>query len=478
MHDDIAEAALPLTLAPTAQADGGAGAQHLRDAASLRQFLSGSALVTLMDAPWSVLYITVLFIIHGALGALVLAGAAALLALAWLNEAMMRKPLQHATVRQMQAMRELEFATRNADVIAAMGMAGALAVRWKALQAGVNASQAQASSRGAVIQGVTKFARLSLQVLVTGAAAWLAIEGAVTIGAIIAASILASRALAPFEAAIGSWKSLSESRLAFRRLEKALQVAPREEAIKLPIPQGALSVENVSYAVPGRPAILRGVSFRLEPGEALGVIGPSGSGKSTLARLMMGVWQPVGGIIRLDEADVYRWIREEFGRFAGYLPQDVELFGGSVKENIARFQPDAPPEAVVQAAQLAGAHELILRLPNGYETEIGAGGAFLSAGQRQRIGLARAFFGMPKFLVLDEPDSNLDEAGKQALLLALKHAKLKRITTVVMTHRKSILAHVDKLLLLKNGVVEAFGPRQQVTASLAAPRRGSVEGGR
>lgn len=227
-------------------------------------------------------------------------------------------------------------------------------------------------------------------------------------------------------------------------------------------PVGALSVENLTYVSPGGQVLLRNVQFRLEPGELLGIVGPSGSGKSSLARVMAGIWKAAGGIVRLDGANVYTWPREAFGQFTGYLPQDVELFSGSIKDNIARLRPDATDESVIEAARLAGAHELILRLPEGYETDIGANGAALSAGQRQRIGLARAFYGSPALLILDEPDANLDDAGKQALLLAFKHAKLKRIATVIISHRKSILIHTDKLLALNGGSVEAFGPMAQV----------------
>ncbi len=467
-YDHISDQLLPLVLA---QAAGGVrGSQPLRDAGTIRQFIGGNGLTVFMDAPWSVVYIAVLFIVHASLGLLVTFGAVLLLALAWLSEAMMRKPSAEATAVHLRNMQELEAATRNAEVTEAMGMGDALSRRWKVVQQEATGLQAVAGGRSSAIQGFTKFVRLSLQVLVTCLAAWLALDGAVTTGAIIAASILASRALAPFENAIGSWKLLNDTKAAYKRLTETFAAAKgRGEAMSLPAPSGRISIERLVYGVAGRDQpILRNVSLALEPGEILGIIGPSGSGKSTLLRLLTGVYPPASGVVRLDGADVWRWTRADFGKYVGYLPQDVELFGGSVRDNIARFREDATPERIVQAAQMANAHELILRLPKGYDTEIGMGGALLSAGQRQRIGLARAFYGEPCLMVLDEPDANLDDTGQQALLSALSLAKQRCITTLVVTHRKSLLAHVDKLLVLRDGAVDMFGPAQQVAKELMA----------
>jgi PrtD family type I secretion system ABC transporter len=474
LHDSIAEVTLPLVLAQAAA--GGKGAQHLRDASSLKQFIGGNGLVTLIDTPWSLLYIAALFIVHWVLGVLVLVGAMLLLLLAWLNETAMRRPSQEAGIRQLRAMQELELATRNAEVTEAMGMGAALSARWKAMQKTTAGLQAQASGRSAVIQGGTKFIRLSLQVLVTCISAWLAIDGYVTSGAIIAASILASRALAPFEAAISSWRSFTEARGAYSRLKKAFaDGAQREVGMTLPAPVGALAVENLTYSVEGREEpLLKDINFAINAGETLGIIGASGSGKSTLARVIMGVWQASSGVVRLDGADIYRWQRSEFGKYAGYLPQDVELFGGTVKDNIARFNNDASPETIVRAAHMASAHELILRLPKGYDTEIGQGGAMLSAGQRQRVGLARAFYGEPRLLTLDEPDANLDEEGQHALIAALHHAKSQKVTTLLITHRNTLLSHVDKLLVLRDGKMEAFGSVAEVTALYARAKPQAV----
>lgn len=471
LHDSVAEVVLPLVL--TQAATGGKGAQHLRDAGSLKQFIGGQGLVTMIDTPWSLLYIAALFVVHWVLGVLVIVGAILLLLLAWLNETAMRRPSHEAGIRQLRAMQELELATRNAEVTEAMGMGEALANRWKAMQKTTGEFQAQASGRSAVVQGGTKFVRLSLQVLVTCASAWLAIEGHVTTGAIIAASILASRALAPFEASIASWKSFNDVRAAYSRLKKAfIDCNERDVAMTLPAPVGMLSVEKLTFGVQGREEpILKDINFSLNAGEVLGIIGASGSGKSTLARLIMGIWPATSGIVRLDSADIYRWPRTEFGKFVGYLPQDVELFSGTVKDNIGRFNDDASAEAIIRAAQMASAHELILRLPKGYDSEIGQGGAMLSAGQRQRVGLARAFYGEPRFMVLDEPDANLDEEGQQALIAALHLAKQRKITTIVITHRNALLSQFDKLLVLRDGKVESFGSVGEVTAAYAGKQK-------
>ncbi len=467
LHECITEVALPKMLAQAAT--GGSGAQHMRDALSLKQFIVGNAFISLVDAPWAIIYIIGLFVVHSTLGFLVTGGAALLVLLAWVNEISMRSAMKEAGGTQMQGLQELELATRNAEVTEAMGMSRSLTARWKTMQKDATSLQSLAGSRSAVVQGLTKFVRLALQILVTCIAAYLAVHGDVTVGAIIAASILASRALAPFEVAISSWKFFGDARSAYARLKVVFQESCQESAMILPPPLGNLTLEQVGYAIAGleRP-LLRNISFTLERGDMLGIIGSSGSGKSTLARLILSVYPLSSGAVRLDGADVYRWPKHELGKYVGYVPQDVELFGGSIKDNIARFSNDASPDDIVRAAQIASAHELILRLPKGYDTDIGASGAKLSAGQRQRIALARAFYGDPRLLILDEPDANLDELGQQALLFALNEAKKRNITTLLITHRTSLLAHVDKLLLLRDGLAEAFGPAAQVIAALNA----------
>lgn len=471
LHEAISEFVLPLVLVQGKS--GGSGAQHLRDASLIKQFIGGQGLVTMVDTPWSVLYIIALFIVHPILGSLVVAGVIILLILGWLNEAAMRRPAGEAGARQVMAMQELELATRNAEVTKAMAMEAALSSRWRKLQKNISQLQMQAGSRSSVIQGGTKFIRLALQVMVTCVSAWLAIYGHVTVGAIIAASILASRALAPFEAAIASWRSFTDVRAAYKRLKIVFsEEGKNDENMELPKPEGTLAVENLSYLVENREeAILKNISFSLDAGESLAIIGASGSGKSTLARLLMGIYEQSEGVISFDGADIRTLPREQFGKSVGYLPQDVELFAGSVKENIARFNENFLPEDVVGSAQLANAHELILRLQNGYDTQIGNGGAMLSAGQRQRVGLARAFYGNPCLLTLDEPDANLDEAGITALTSALKFAKERKITTLLITHRNALLSHVDKLLVLRDGKVAAFGAACDVIAAYASKHK-------
>ncbi len=467
-YASIAATAIPISLLHIATHQESRNIQSLRDAAVLRQFLGGMGLTALLDAPWAILSILLLFVIHPSLGILTVVGAALLVALAWANEVMTDDAIQKSGVMQLKAMQDLEIAARNTDVVEAMGMTPNIMARWQKHQQHGATHMDRANGCAATIQGITKFARLSLQILVTAVSAWLALNNQVTFGAIIAASILSSRALSPFEAAIASWKNALEAKNAYQRLKKTLHVTPRGEEISLPVPQGRIAVEGVFFAIPNQQkAILRNISFQLEPGDALGIIGPSGTGKTTLARLLTGTWKPSSGTVRLDGADVYTWPRAEFGNYVGYMPQDVELFSGSVKDNIARLNGEATDEAVVKAAQLAGAHELILQLPNGYQTDIGANGAFLSAGQRQRVGLARSFYGLPRWLILDEPDSNLDDAGQTALLQALQLARSHKITTIIISHRRAMLQQVNKILYLKDGMVEAFGPAAKVLAKLS-----------
>ncbi len=463
-HNQASARVLPKMLAQTASE--GKGAQHMRDAAVLKQFMIGNAPIAIFDAPWSILYIGGLFLIHVMLGWLVLAGAVLLVWLAWIHEVMMKNTMNRAGDVQMRGLQELEMATHNAEIIEAMGMSRALIQRWQKMQHAAEIFLKRGNQHSAMIQGLTKFLRLSLQILVTCVAAYLTVHGGLTVGAIIASSILASRALAPFEAAISSWKSCSEANSAYKRLLPLLSDDLTPDYMTLPPPLGVLSVEQASYNISGiDQPILQKLNFALEKGDLLGIIGASGSGKSTLARLVLGITPLSSGVVRLDGADITQWKKEVLGRYIGYLPQDVELFAGSVKDNIARFAPDPAAETVVEAAMLASAHELILRLPKGYDTEIGAGGLRLSAGQRQRIGLARALYGNPKLLVLDEPDASLDETGQQALIAALQEAKKRQITTLLITHRKSLLVNASHLLVLREGTMQAFGTVDKVLSS-------------
>jgi PrtD family type I secretion system ABC transporter len=362
---------------------------------------------------------------------------------------------------------------RNADAVEAMGMIGGVMRRWDADNVKVLGPQALASERAGYIVSLVKFVRMILQVAIFGVGAYLVIDQQITPGVMVASSLIMARALAPVESAVATWRNLVSTRTAYRRLNEVLSATPRRGvAMALPAPSGRLSVERIVYVPPGADAAtLKGVSFDLEAGDMLGLIGPTAAGKSTLAKLMVGSWAPTAGKVRLDGADVITWERSDFGRYVGYLPQDVELFSGSVKENIARLG-EASAQAIVDAATMAGVHEMILHLSKGYETEVGDGGEILAAGQRQLIALARALLGPPRFLVLDEPNSNLDSDGERSLLAALAAAKTAGITTVIVAHRPSILELCDKMLVLRNGVIEMFGTREEVMAKTTrAPTR-------
>jgi PrtD family type I secretion system ABC transporter len=440
----------------------------LRDVAALRGFLTGPGVVALFDAPWAPVYVAIIWLFHPLLGAIALAGALAMLALAYLNERLSRRPLEAMQVAARRANRFADQSAANAEVAAALGMVDSLARGWERLSAKGLALQLEANAAGSLFAAATRFMRQLLQVVMLAAGAWLVIEQLATPGVMIAGTILLGRALAPVESAVAGWKSLVDARAAYGRLDGALKVAPDAgAATELPAPKGALAVENVVFGFEGRDRpTIRQASFDLAPGEALAIVGPSAAGKSTLARLLVGLWRPASGTVRLDGADIAAWPRARLGRYVGYLPQDVELFAGTVSENIARMG-EIDSSAVVAAAQRANAHELILRLPQGYETPIGDGGAFLSAGQRQRIALARALYGEPRLVVLDEPNSNLDTDGETALLETVRRLKAEGVTVVAVTHRPSLLAAMDKVILLRDGAVE----KQGGLADILSPRR-------
>jgi ATP-binding cassette subfamily C exporter for protease/lipase len=441
----------------------------LNDLTNVRQFLTGNALFAFFDAPWFPIYLLVIFLFNPWLGLFALIGSLLLVVLAVVNEMVSKKPLSEASKLALQSGSLARTNLRNAEVIEALGMLPNIKRRWYELHQRFLNSQRIASERASSVASVTKFVRLSLQSLVLGLGGWLAIDGHITPGMMIAGSILMGRTLAPIEQVINVWKSWSTAKLSYLRLVKLLEHnPPRGENMSLPAPEGALSVENVSATPPGsqREAVLHNVSFSIQPGDVLGIIGPSASGKSTLARLMVGIWPVDEGIVRLDNADIYQWNKDELGPFIGYLPQDIELFAGTVAENIARFS-DVDAEKVINAARLAGVHELILRFPHGYDTIIGNSGAGLSGGQKQRIGLARALYGDPSLIVLDEPNSNLDDAGELALNQAVALLRQHKKTVVLITHRTNLLSMTSKLLLLVNGKVNAFGATNQVLQALA-----------
>jgi ATP-binding cassette subfamily C protein/ATP-binding cassette subfamily C exporter for protease/lipase/ATP-binding cassette subfamily C protein EexD len=447
------------------------GAQPLRDLAQLRAFLSSESVFPVLDAPWTLVFIAVIWMLHPWLGALALLAAVLLLALALAGEMVMRAPLRAANERWLAAHQGGETALRNAEVVHAMGMMPALLRRWHADNDRALEWHAQAGDRGAVVIGVAKFLRLFVQVAILGLGAYLVLAGELTGGGMIAGSILLSRALAPVEQAIGAWKGLVAARASHARLEALLsRHRPSAPAVRLPAPEGRVSVERLVFAPPlGNRPILKGVTFELAAGEVLAVVGPSGSGKSTLCRLLTGVWPPTSGHVRLDDAEVHTWERSDFGAHVGYLPQNVELFAGTVRDNIARMS-DAPDEAVIAAARLAGAHEMILRLPDGYSAEVGPRGAALSGGQRQWIGFARAVFGTPRLVVLDEPNAGMDGAGEAALIDAIGRLKAHGTTVILVAHRPSLLGHVDKLLVMHEGAGVLFGARDEVLPRLMVKR--------
>jgi len=442
----------------------------LRDVSILRGFLTGSGIFALFDIPWLPFYILVIFIFHPLLGVVALVGATLLLVLAYFNEKLTREPLERLQNGTRRASRYIDTSLRNAEVVSGLGMLQAVTRRWAAMNADVQKLQVETSHVAGSMSGVTKFMRQFVQIAMMCAGAYLVIDQHVTGGVMMAATIILGRALAPVEMLIGGWKSLVEARSAYARLDALIAAqAARPDTTALPTPEGRLAVERLVFAAKGADkAIIKGVGFDLAPGESMGLIGPSASGKSTLARLVIGVWKPLSGAVRLDGADVALWPRDRLGQHIGYLPQDVELFSGTVAENIARLgEPD--DEAVIGAAKRANAHDMILRLPQGYDTQIGEGGAALSGGQRQRIGLARALYGNPRLVVLDEPNANLDGEGEAALTQAMAGMKQDGVTQIVITHRPSILSGVDKLLVLREGLVELFGPRAEVLAKLARP---------
>jgi PrtD family type I secretion system ABC transporter len=445
-------------------------AQLLRDLDQFRQFLTGPGVHAIFDLPWMPIYVAILCLLHPLLGLVAVAGAGVLLLLAVLNELVTSRPLKRANEAALRTYGFTDAALRNAEVIQAMGMQGGLLGVWDGDRRDMLSAQAVASDRNASLTALIKFSRLFLQSLILGVGAWLAIDHAVTAGVIFAGSLLMGRALAPIEQVVGAWKQFVGARQAYRRVRDLLAAEPaRAFGMQLPRPEGRLSVERLVFAPPGheRP-LIKGISFDLPAGQGLGLIGPSAAGKSTLARLLVGAWKPNVGHVRLDGADVWSWNRADFGRHVGYLPQDIELFAGTVRDNIARFT-DAAPADIVEAARKAGIHEMILRLPNGYETEIGEGGAALSGGQRQRIGLARALFGSPCLLVLDEPNANLDAEGEQALAQTLAELKAQGTTIVVIAHRPAVLNTVDKIIVMRDGAIEMFGPRAEIVARLAGP---------
>lgn len=444
--------------------------QALGDLTNIRQFATGNGLFAFMDLPWSPVFLLVIFMFNPTLGWFSLAGSIVLLLLAFLTETVTRTPLGEANKANVLSTNYANSNLRNAEVVEAMGMFPSLQRRWYLLQAKMLERQSVASDRAAVISSTTKVIRMAIQSGIMGIGALLVLENQCTPGAMIAASMLLGNATRPVEMLIGTWKSVVSVRASYERLcELLAEFPPRVAGMSLPAPKGLVQAQGLVARPPKSPVpVIKGINFEFKPGEAIGLIGPSGSGKSTLARVMVGVWRAQAGNIRLDGSDIYQWNKDELGQYMGYLPQDIELFSGTIADNIARFG-EIDSEKVVQAAQLAGVHEMIQQLPTGYDTIIGDGGAGLSGGQKQRIALARALYGDPTFVVLDEPNSNLDDVGEQALAKAVLQMKQRGCTVVLITHRASILMAVDKLMVLRDGLIQLFGPRDQVLAALKPP---------
>lgn len=456
----------------------GARSQLLRDFDSFRQFITGAGIHAIFDLPWGPIYIIAAFMLHWMLGAFALACSILLILMALLNELLIRSPLSEANTAAARSYGFTEMSLRNAEVIRAMGMKQSVLRRWARDRNHVLERQVVASNRAATMQSIIRFLRLSMQSVILGLGAYLVIERVASAGSIFAASLLLGRALLPVEQIVGTWRNLGSARGALQRLNALFAASPSHDpGLSLPKPSGHLVVEALTAMVPGNPApILRGISFKLEPGEVLGVIGPSGAGKSTLARHLIGVMGPTAGTVRLDGADVSKWAHGTLGQHVGYLPQDIELFSGTVAANINRFQP-GDDEGTLRAAQMAGVHDLILRLYEGYDTPVGEGGAVLSGGLRQRLALARAVYGEPSLVVLDEPSSNLDSDGDVALANCILEIKKRGTTVVLISHRPTTLGVVDKLLVLKDGAAVMFGARDEILARLAGYKTSAPAGG-
>ncbi len=437
--------------------------QHQRDLTIIRNFATTSA-GTLLDAPWSLLFILVIYLINPVLGFLSIIGMIILIGFAVINEFSTRKKFEESSKEQIGSQYMADTASRNAEAIEAMGMMDNVVNVWQEHQHAASKHSLIAQRRANIIQSVSRTLRLTIQIGVTGFGGYLALQNELSVGGMIAGSILVGRALAPFENAIGIWKSWISARESYHRLNKALSAGKAVErgTLELPEPQGLLTVENLIFTPPGSAPILKGITFGLQPGQSMGLVGPSGAGKSTLSKVIMGLVPPTHGAARLDGADTFKWNRANFGRYVGYMPQSVDLFTGTIKDNIARMDRNASTESVIAAAQMAECHEMILRLPNGYETVVTPKMNSLSPGQRQRIGLARAIYGNPKFVLLDEPNNNLDGDGERALIVAIQRMKQAGMTFIVVSHRPSIVGNIDVLLVLKAGTVERFGTTQEI----------------
>lgn len=446
-----------------------ATAQSVSDLTSLRQLFTGSGLFAFFDAPWFPIYTIVMFLFHPWFGWMTLGCGAVLTILAVVNHRVTGKALASANKENVASNVVTTKILRNAEVIESMGMLETLMNRWAKRQRNIIKLQSDASDKGGVVSSISKTFRTWSQSIMLAIGAYLVINHEINPGLLMAGSLLLGRALAPIDQMIGNWKSFVAGKVQYDRLSKVMDDLKNEpERMPLPAPEGHIQVENLIVAPPGAKApVIRSISFVAPAGSIVGIVGSSAAGKSTLVRALMGIWPPQHGVVRLDGADIASWDKQALGPYVGYLPQDIELFEGSISENIARFD-KIDPEKVVEAAQMAGVHEMILMLPDGYDTVIGSDGVNLSGGQRQRIGLARAIYGNPRLVVLDEPNSNLDDVGERALGVALQKLKATGATVFIVSHRPNILTRLDRILVMSGGTISLYGERDRVIAELAA----------
>jgi PrtD family type I secretion system ABC transporter len=438
--------------------------EGMRDLHTFRNYITGSGIFALFDAPWLPIYLLVIFLFSPTLGLFALGGVGILMAVGWVNEKLSRDALDTMYREMANSSRFVDTVSRNAESVLTLGMLPNVRDRWAELNHMSLSHQTMTANVVGSTVSLTRLVRQVIQIMMLCAGAWLILDQNTSPGVMIAATFIASRALVPVEMLLSSWTQFAEARSAYRRLDDFLLKIqkPAEQVMSLEPPKGAVSVERLVFVVPGRPEpVLRGMSFQVQPGESIGIIGPSGSGKSTLARLLVGLWTPTAGSVRFDGAELDQWSRDDLGRHIAYLPQTIELFSGTIAENIARMgKVDA--KEVVKAAEQAGVHDLVVRLPRGYMTKVSDGNAGLSGGQKQRIALARALFGDPRIVVLDEPNSNLDADGEAMLQSVLADLKARGVTTFIVAHRPSVLSNVDRILVLRDGMVERFGPRAEI----------------
>jgi PrtD family type I secretion system ABC transporter len=449
--------------------EGNPNTYALKDLQAVRSFLTGQGIIQLLDAPWIPIYMLLLYFMHPVMFYVLLIGTILMLALSIATELLTKAPLAESNSANRLATRFVDSAMLNAEVVNAMGMQANLTRRWASLNDRVIILQTNASKWSGRLSATTKTVRQIIQSMSMAAGTYVMLgDTTISMGMIMAGGIIFGKALGPLEYVITSWRSVLETRAAYTRLDAFIKGGSQEQPflLELPVPTGQISMEHVTFGIRATGRILiRDVSFSLVAGDSLGIVGPSASGKSTLARLLVGAWKPQQGVVRIDGADLASWPSERLGQHIGYLPQDIELFAGSIAENIARLgEPDS--EMVIEAARIAGLHEMILQMQNGYDTQIGEGGTVLSGGQRQRIGFARAVYGNPKILILDEPNASLDTAGETALVSAMAQLKEAGTTTIFITHNPHFINNVSKLLVMQNGALAAFGPKEWVMAQL------------